>query len=320
MELKGYVYDNQTGNGIPFASVAIVNSAGKSYNDGTVADDYGYFELNSDLLNTVGWLMVSSAGYNPIMVHPGVFQESGDIGLDENSELPADVFTFKINKETWPLWILGGALLLLLLKEADKQKKMGKVSPQDAKEWFQLALYVGIPVAAFFLIVKPLLIKLGILKDPSEQAQDKSDQEAQQDQGTLNKWNPQENHTFSRDTLDSVAVALRDITTSWYHYSFDLLPGQIAYLAGFTVADAKYFIGTFVEKNGETLWAWYKNKFQNSVILTPLSWGLITWPDDYSRNFEKVGANKEYVDGHGWSDVIGKFVNYVYKLAGVSKQ
>lgn len=329
MFLKGYVYDNQTGNGIPYASVTITDSNGNTFNKGTAADQYGYFELTNDLLDTVGWLLVSSAGYKTILVNPGVFQESGDIGLDESDTLPVATVTYKIKKEDWPLYVLGGGTLALLFKKADERKRITGLDPKQTSEWLDLALKIGIPVVLFFVIVKPLLVKLGLLPDPTEKAQTQSDKDAAAAQGKLNTWNNGDNHTYNQATLDSVAVALRNTTANWYQYKWGDIPALLAYIPGMTTADGIYFLGTFVDKNGETLWTWYKAKFQDSVIIQSFDWGNVVFTAgwgatgssyDYSGSFNRVGINEDNASTFDWEQVMGKFVSYVYDLTKIAKQ
>jgi hypothetical protein len=318
MVLTGYIYDNQNGYGVPFATVTIVDENGKSLNQGTYADDTGYFSFDSDLLDTK-WILVTSQGYNSAMISPAVFKVTGDIGLERNSLLPY-TFTKILNKEYWPLWILGGGVVILLLTEADKRKKVGKVEPQTVKEWVNLAVYIGIPLILIFAVVIPILKKLGIIKSDEEKAQSESDKEAEKEQGDLYAWNGNANHTYNQNTLESTAIALRNITTDWWNYKFGDLPGLLAYIVGMTAADAQYFLGSFVNKNGQTAWQWYREKFQNSVILTPFGWGSVTIPVDYSAHFKKVGITEDNYLDFDWEAVVGKFIDYLYKVAGMTKQ
>lgn len=333
MNLNGYIYDNISGQGIPFATVMITNNEGDSLQDGTVANGYGFFDIDSPLLDGPGWLYVSSTGYQPVLVNPGVFQESGDIGLDRSGDLVPVVVTATRTKsnDKWMIFLLAGGGLALLLSEGKRKRKVSGIPTLSQNQWIDIGLKIGIPLAVFFLVVKPLLVFLNLLPDKQEQAQSASDEQATNEQKSLATYTSSDNHTYNQATLDSIAVALRNDTKEWTGYYWADIAKQIAYFTGFTRADARYFLGTFVKKNGYTLYQWYYNEFDNAYILAPFAWDVIFyephWYDiitapahDYRANYAKLGINEDNADTFNWTMVIDKFVTYVYTVAGVSKQ
>ena len=332
MNLSGYIYDNISGQGIPFATVMITDNEGDSLKDGTVANGYGFFDIDSPLLDGQGWLYVSSTGYQPVLVNPGVFQESGDIGMDRSGDLVPVVVTATQKKENnWMIFLLAGGGLALLLAEGKRKRKVSGIPTLSQNQWIDIGLKIGIPLAVFFLVVKPLLVWLNILPDQQEQAQTASDEQATNEQKSLGTYSSSDNHTYSQATLDGIAVALRNATKDWMGYNWPEVAKQIAYFTGFTRADARYLLGTFVKKNGYTLYQWYFNEFDNAYILAPFVWEVVYyephWYDittapahDYRGNFAKLGITEDNANTFNWPVVINKFVTYVYTVAGVSKQ
>lgn len=330
MQLTGYIYDNTSGQGVPFASVMITDYEGQSLQDGTAANQYGYFEITSSKLDTEGWLYVSSSGYQPVLVNPGVFQESGDIGLDRAGDLVPVVVTAKPkSNQDWLIWLLFGGGLVLLISTSQRKRRVKGVTPQEVQDWVKIALYVGVPIGIFFLVVKPILESLGLLKDKKDRQQDASDQAAQDEQENLADYRGTDNHTYNQTTLDSIAVALRNDTTDWWGYEWIDLVKQLAYFTAFTAADAKYFLGTFVKKNGYTLWQWYFQEFEDALIFDKFDWGNVYWnpgwggtgaPRDYRANYQKLGITESNANKFSWPQVVEKFVSYVYTVAGVAKQ
>jgi hypothetical protein len=193
---------------------------------------------------------------------------------------------------------------------------------------------IAVPVigvgAAYFLIVKPLLIKLGLLPNPQEQAANQSDQQAADNQADLFKvWSNNVNHTYTQTELDAIAVTLRNSTTDWWGYKWPDLAASLPHFTGMTVGDARYFLGTFVTKNGFTLYQWWLQKFQNADIIYGFSWDWVYWQPgtggsgiayDYRLNYARFGINEGNAGTYSWKDVVKVFVDYVYKVAGVTEQ
>lgn len=330
MILTGQVYDNQTGSGIPYASVQITDVDGSTFLGGAAADEHGLFYLDSPQLDTSKYLYVTSTGYLPVLIDDDVYTKSGQIGLDQAGDLPTVYVTPSTgNKSDWLMFLLFGGGLVLLLATGRKQKKVSGLPTLSQNQWVDIGLKIGIPVAIFFMVVKPLLVALNLLPDKREQTQGDSDRAAESEQKALQDYRSTDNHTYPQSTLDSIAVALRNDTHDWWGYEWQDLAYQLAFLPGFTVADARYFLGTFVAKNGYTLYRWYFEEFEDAQIWQSFDWGNVYWPPswggtgtpyDYRPSFEKMGINENNARLFNWTDVVNKFITYVYQLAGVTKQ
>jgi hypothetical protein len=160
MDLTATVFDGVSGNGIPLASVSMVDPGFKPAGGGVVADGGGVFHINSPLLDQGYQLQISSAGYQPIIVPPFILAEDGGITLDRSGNLEPVVITATARKKIPIGWVLGGVgLLIVLLYAAQKKGKLGGMS---SKEWTDIALKIGIAAGLFFLVVVPLLKKFGL--------------------------------------------------------------------------------------------------------------------------------------------------------------
>lgn len=331
MLLTGQIIDNQTLIGIPFASIQITNDDATANLGGTVADENGLYLLDSPQLDGSP-LYISSTGYLPVLVHDDVYTTTGIIGLDQFGELPAVVVTPHKHDE-WLIWLLVGGGLLLLIATAKKEHKVkGVTIPKLAdNQWVDIALKIGIPVAIFFLVIKPILVKLNILNDKAEQQQSESDQQAENQQQQLGSYNSADNHSYTSAQLDQAAVQLRDATAHWYGYDWASLAAGLTWIPGMTGADARYFIGTFVKKNGQTLYRWYLDKFRNATIFKYFTDNDILWetgwggtggkqPYDYRSYYAKMGITLENASDFSWSEVVNKFISYAYQIAGITQQ
>src|SRR6266850_3932408 len=132
MDLTAAVWDSISGDGIPSASVTIVDSGNKAAGGGTVADQRGVFRINSPLLDQGYKLQITSAGYQGVIVAPYMLAEDGGIVLDRGGTMAPVVITAKKPVPTW--WLLGGLALLALLLYAASQQK-GKVTGMSSKDW-----------------------------------------------------------------------------------------------------------------------------------------------------------------------------------------
>jgi hypothetical protein len=332
MLLSGQVYDNGTGKGIPYASISITENDGTTFLGGIAADEYGLFYLDSPALDNGKYLYVTSTGYMPVLIDDDVYLQSAQIGLDQAGTLPTVYVTpgSKSHNE-WLLYLLFGGGFVLLLTTAKKEKRVSgvKVPTLSQNQWIDIALKIGIPVAIFFLIIKPILVALNLLPDKQEQQQNQSDQTAQNQQEKLGVYHSTDNHSHTAAEMDSVAVALRDSTQSWYGYDWNILAYQLTWIPGMTTADAQYFLGAFVKKNGYTLYRWYRNEFVDAIVLQHFDWDNVVWkpgwggtgtPHDYSVYYNKLGITENNASKFSWPDVVKTFVTYVYHLAGVALQ
>lgn len=186
MDLTASVWDNVSGDGIPAASVMIVDASNKPTGTGAVADSKGVFHLNSALLDQGYKLQITSAGYQGIITPAYILAEDGGITLDRGGDLDAVVITARKKIPTG--WIIGGLALLALLLYYATQKK-GKVGGMSQSDWLGLALKVGIAAGVFFLVLVPLLKKFGLWgqsaqADANLKAVDDSLKQVQQQGGT----------------------------------------------------------------------------------------------------------------------------------------
>jgi len=198
-------------------------------------------------------------------------------------------------------------------------------------EWLDIGLKVGIPIGVYFFVIKPILVSINLLPDKQEQVQNESDQQAQNQQQQLGVYYGNENHSYSATVLDGISVTLRTATDSWFGYDWDSIAEALAWLPGMTAADGRYFLGTFAKKNGYTLHRWYLDKFTDTTIITSFTWDNVKWEPgwgssggraayDYSPFYEKMGINESNARSFSWSEVVNKFVSYVYSLTGVTRQ
>ncbi len=169
MTVTGQIYDNQNMLALPGASVTLVNAQGTPVGGGTSADSNGIFTITSPDLDTGGKLMVSYVGYTSVIVDPAIVVSGGVIGLDQdNAALPAATVTAARKKNYTPL-VLGGAGLLLLASTSSRKKKRARMGAIGT-EWADIGIKAGIAVGAYFLIVKPVLTKLGVFNSATTQA------------------------------------------------------------------------------------------------------------------------------------------------------
>lgn len=331
MLLSGQIYDNKTGQGIPYASISVTDANASSFVDGVAADEYGLFYLDSPKLDTSKYLYVTSTGYLPVLIDDDVYTQSSKIGLDQAGDLETVYVTAQKKDNGWIALIGTGAVVALLVATAKKEHKVSgaKVPTLSQNQWIDIALKIGIPLALFFIIIKPILIALNLWPDAREKKQNESDKDAQDEQAALKEWNDADHHNYKRTTIDNIAVSLRNDTHDWWGYEWQDLAFQLAYIPGFTVADAKYFLGTFVDKNGYTLYRWYFEEFEDALVFQAFDWDKVKWQPgwggtgaayDYSASYAKMGITESNARTFNWTDVVNKFISYVYGLANVTKQ
>lgn len=215
MTIQGTIYDNSTNAGIPGASVTVVSGSGVATGSGVAADNMGDFAITNTALDTGGKLVISSIGYKSVIVDPSVFNEMGFVGLDRDPEALQAVTVTAKKKTTanyLPYLAAGGLLLLVLPGDKKKKKSLSGVGV----DWTKIALTGGIAVGGYFLVVKPILESLGILKVTSPQ--DKSTMDAQKsalDQAIQDaKNNNQPGQRYSNDQYTGWANDIFSLGTS----------------------------------------------------------------------------------------------------------
>lgn len=135
-------------------------------------------------------------------------------------ELPPVTVTPAKKEKYFLWWVLGGgAVFLLLLAAGEKKKK--RVGAIGNSDWKDIAIKVGIGVAAYFLIVKPILVKLGIL-DSKEDAKVKADRLKAIDDSAA-AAEAQQPTTFTPGQLSSMADSLYEsMRYSWLDDDYDI--------------------------------------------------------------------------------------------------
>jgi hypothetical protein len=113
MQVQGFVVDETTGNGIPGASVAITDSQGNKTGEGVVANNQGAFKYDGNTLDTAGFILFSSVGYQSALVHYSVILETGFVQLQQNAQTLPDVVVTPGKKV-----VVGGLLLAAALLTA----------------------------------------------------------------------------------------------------------------------------------------------------------------------------------------------------------
>lgn len=169
MTVSGYIYDNQTSDILPGASVQVVDNMGNLTGDGVAADSNGYFTLTSPSLNQGAKLAVSNVGYTSALFDPNFTNAFQAIGLDQDTAvLTSATVTAKVpRKKSVAPYLLGGGALLLLATTGKKKRraKVGDIGPEVT----EILLVGGIAIGAYFLLIKPLLQKLGLSKTQEQQ-------------------------------------------------------------------------------------------------------------------------------------------------------
>ena len=164
MTIFGTIYDSNTHIGIPGASVLVVDQHGTAMGQGIAADNTGWFQLISPLLDQGYQLSISSVGYNGVLADPNVFASSLGIGLDPQGQELATVTVTPAAKNYTPYLVGGGVLAALLLLGGNKKKKaIGGLNPGSE------TLLVGgavVLVGGYFL-VKNILPSLNPFGKPA---------------------------------------------------------------------------------------------------------------------------------------------------------
>jgi hypothetical protein len=107
MQIQGAVVDETTGDGIPRASVLITDGSGKPSGQGTTANDQGVFYYDGSALDTAGYLLFSSIGYQSAIVHYSAILENGFIALQRLAqELPGVTVTPPKKQSSAVIWLV----------------------------------------------------------------------------------------------------------------------------------------------------------------------------------------------------------------------
>jgi hypothetical protein len=161
MTIFGTIYDSVTKAGIPGASISVVDPSGNSLGTGIAADNTGWFQLISPLLDQGNKIWISSVGYTSAMVDPNVFVASMGLGLDPTSDsLQAVTVTpGSSSSSKYTPYLVGGGILALLLLMGGKKKKMDTMGGLNANSE-TLLIGGGVVLVGGYFLVKKLLPSL----------------------------------------------------------------------------------------------------------------------------------------------------------------
>lgn len=117
--IRAQIIEGLTGEPLPGATIQVVDSSGKSLQQGVMADQYGRFILTSDILMD-NFLLVTYTGLVPVMIATSMLNNTD---YKEIQLLPADlpevIVTPGSGFSWWWLLLLGGGLVWM----ASKKKK-----------------------------------------------------------------------------------------------------------------------------------------------------------------------------------------------------
>lgn len=165
MTVTGTVTNINTSQALPGVFVGVVDQNGNgvttaSGGASTTTDNNGNFSLTSSALDSGSELYLSLTGFQPVIVQPGVFSQSGGVGLDPLSAITPAATAQTGAGNFMPIVLIGGAALLLF----SGSKKKGAVGDIPV-DWQKIAITGGLLVGGYF-VGKTILQKLGILTTP----------------------------------------------------------------------------------------------------------------------------------------------------------
>jgi len=169
-------------------------------------------------------------------------------------------------------------------------------------------------IAAYFLVVKPILEKIGILKDAQERSVAKD--EKQRLVQNKNIKVPVYNRSMSNASLETLANELYD-STDRFTYNYETLMKCFAYFSRFTNSDALYFIKYFAQSKDITLYKWYVEKFVNTTNFKTVE---LYFPvlNKYMANYKKMNYKYTPLDA-SFDTLADKCISYVYIVAKITK-
>jgi hypothetical protein len=152
MTIFGTIYDSNTHIGIPGASISVVDKDGMALGQGIAADNTGWFQLISPLLDQGNQIAISSVGYDSVLANPNVFVSTAGLGLNPQGQELSAVTVTPGAKNYTPYLVGGGVLAAMLLLGGKKKKKaIGGLNAQS-----QTLLIGGavVLVGGYFLVKK----------------------------------------------------------------------------------------------------------------------------------------------------------------------
>lgn len=108
MILKGRIISSLGSGGVPYANIEVVDYSGVYQGIRTETDSAGYFTLSSPNLDYSDNLLISSVGYQKVLINSEVFFYQPEVVLESNlTTLPEVNVTApaKAAGSTWILWL-----------------------------------------------------------------------------------------------------------------------------------------------------------------------------------------------------------------------
>jgi hypothetical protein len=273
--VEGFIIDDETGLGVPSASISLADSAGKYLGVGVISDSGGQFYINNSLLVPGTMLVITSVGYVPVSYE--IYKAADNVTLRmgrDMKELPDVIAPVrpKVNKTV----LLGAGALLFLLATKDKAKR--KVSGILPGGQLMENLFPVILIGGMYIVIKygpDILEKLGL-----KQSKDEKDTEsAVSDPNSY--WDPSFWKKGGTGTLILKGQMVADLMTllEWSFGAFN--DDEAAVINAFktfkTQSQLSYFADQFQQKKGKRLADWL---FSDS------------WPDDRLSLSEMAEINK----------------------------
>ena len=324
MKIKGQVVDDKTKEPLPGTSILVVDSDGNLLGPGSAADDQGGFILDSPLLDDLNnYVLISNVEYESIFIDPDLLTGVTG-GVIYMKVLPDELQsvtvrpTEKKKSKAW-IWIAIGTMLLLASKEKKKGKTIGELGQIH---WEDLAIKAGLAIGAYYGIVVPILVKLGILDSEDEKKAKANAKKAADAQKELSgETAPQSSFTYQKGTLTSMVDQLNSATKSIWGYDYLAITKWLPYAAGFRNADARYFLGQFANTANQSFYQWWFNKFEDAQNFSDPLW--IAFNTDKAI-WAKWGIHQSDENGEvanlGWDEIVKKVVDYVYTVAGIDEE
>ena len=119
--IRAQIIEGMTGDPLPGATIQVVDQAGKSLQQGVMADQYGRFILTSDVL-TDNFLLVSYTGLVPVMIATSLLN---NVDYKEIQLLPVDLDPIVVTPggKGFPLWWIlaaGGFAMFLYYRKTKR--------------------------------------------------------------------------------------------------------------------------------------------------------------------------------------------------------
>lgn len=217
MVITGTVIDETKDTALPGASIVVVDGDAQPLGPGTSADENGEFLLDSVKLPG-NFILISHVGHMTIMAESDLFNamDYPIVALPAGTTMLDDVIVTGKRKSKFPLWLIP-AFALLLLAGMKRRKKVGSIGADD---WKGLAMKAGIAVAIYYLVIKPVLVKLGILESREDAQVNKDRLQALKDAAQVSYQ--QQAPTYTTGELSGFADSLfESMRYSWIDDDYD---------------------------------------------------------------------------------------------------